>query len=89
MRDKANDARRQAALARPELRGHPTYIRVSERMPDVDRPVVAYAQDSDGGYRIPFPCAYRGQNEKDRPVWLNLRTETLLEVRVIGWHYPS
>lgn len=85
-KDTARDAkaRRSAALARPELRGQSVaYVRVTDRLPPIGQPVIAYA--SDGSiYKIPFPVCYRGDGK-----WSNIKFDRPLSTTIVGWTHVA
>jgi hypothetical protein len=74
-------ARRDAAIARPELRRQRPFIKVEDKLPEIGRPVIAYASDGQI-YRIPFPVIYRGDDK-----WSNLKHDRTLETTIVGWLY--
>lgn len=78
----ARQARRDAALARPEL-GAVSYILTSEWLPDDDRECTVWAQtvDDRAPYRIPFSVA-----RKDGK-WINTARGYVLGVPIVGWNY--
>jgi hypothetical protein len=84
-------ARRENALTRNELRQTRPYIKVEERYPEINRPVVAYANDGELIYKLPFPCCYRGPDPANeyRHRWSNLKHERNLECVIVGWHYVA
>lgn len=78
-------ARRDAALARPELRGYRRYNLVSDGLPDQERECVVWAkmpQDTEP-YRIPFPVMLRGDN------WYHAVRGFQIQVEVVGWTYRN
>src|SRR6267142_270924 len=52
-------SKREAALARTELRQQSPYLDVRDRLPDIGKAVVGYANDGHGVYRLPFPIVLR------------------------------
>jgi hypothetical protein len=79
--DKGRQVRRDAAVARPELRSAGKFFNVADRLPDEERKVTARAKDNTGDYTIPFAVYRRGET------WHNAKSHTVLEVQIIGWRY--
>ena len=78
-------AKRDLAMARPELRGGKVYIPVAERLPDEGRECLIWArmpQDT-YPYRVKFPVIYWGGQ------WFNAASGTQIQVEVCGWNYRS
>ncbi len=78
-------AKRDAAMARPELRGGKVYIPVSEKLPEENRECLIWAkmpQDT-YPYRVRFPVVYRGGH------WFNAASGTQIQVEVVGWNYRA
>jgi hypothetical protein len=79
--DKGRQARRDAAIARPELRGTNSFYDVEAKLPEDDRRVTARAADTTGEYTLPFAVYRRGEK------WHNAKCDLVLQVRIVGWRY--
>jgi hypothetical protein len=75
-------ARRDMAMARPELRGsNDFYFDATASLPADKRHCQAKAGDSHGAYKLPFPV-YRLDG-----VWFNANFNKPLEVAIVKWRY--
>jgi hypothetical protein len=77
--DKSRQVRRDAAVARPELRLTGTFFELATNPPPEGKHLSVRARDATGDYSIPFAVEYHDG------VWHNAKLGSVIEVEIIKW----
>jgi hypothetical protein len=78
--DRSRQVRRDAAVARPELRaGGSTFMDAATNPPPGDRQLSVRARDTTGEYSLPFPVTCRDG------LWCHAEHGNALAVEIVKW----